>query len=337
MNKRPTLRDIAQRAGVSVSAVSYALKDGGNFPLAADTKNRIREIAREVGYVPNSLARSLKQRSSRTLGAIVDKPISNPRYAAIAQGLARGAADERFDLLLLAERDYAAAVDAVRGGQLDGIVFIGHDDHEVPTELADLVARHGVPFGAIDCGGSHAYTSVDFDYGQGVDLVVDALAAGGVNAIEYVRPLLSSRAEQTREDAMVAAARRRGIALRIVHTPTTVETLAAYEADDNLASYRTSVTAAVSGALDDAHEAAAFVCSWGADVEYVYAAARARDPRIRVAGLARGTMDPALWPGLSYAVLPLVESGRAAASAVIAVARDGAKPTRIVLSPSLVD
>ncbi|WP_198411058.1 LacI family DNA-binding transcriptional regulator [Microbacterium suaedae] len=341
---RPTLRDVAERAGVSVSAVSYALNDNSDFPLAESTRSRIRRIAREIGYVPNSLARSLRQRAARLIGVILDKPLSYPRYAAIAEGLAQGVAEEGYQLMFLATRDHQAGVDAVRGGQLDGLVFVGHDDHAVPAELAAAVAEHAIPFAAIDCGhagGGVPYSSVDFDYARGVELVIGRLVEEGVRTVHYVRPEIVSHAERVREQAMFhELSARPDVAIHVLQTAVTSEKLAELDRtpqDDSR--YREDLAGRVADLLDTGTadlERSALVCSWGADVETVFATARTRSAEIRVVGLAAGALDPARWPGLSYASLPLLDGGRACARLVVAAARDGAAPDHLLLAPTLV-
>ncbi|WP_409464277.1 LacI family DNA-binding transcriptional regulator [Amycolatopsis sp. GA6-003] len=73
--KRPvTIREVAERAGVSISTVSHALS--GRRPISAATKARVREAAAELGYDPNPNARSLRTGRSGLVGLIL-----RPRYA----------------------------------------------------------------------------------------------------------------------------------------------------------------------------------------------------------------------------------------------------------------
>jgi DNA-binding LacI/PurR family transcriptional regulator len=72
MAKRPTIVDIAQRAGVTKAAVSFALT---NKPgVSAATRERILEIAREIGWQPNSAARALSDGRAGAFGLVVDRP-----------------------------------------------------------------------------------------------------------------------------------------------------------------------------------------------------------------------------------------------------------------------
>ena len=315
---RPTLKDIARRAGVSVSTVSYALNEESTLPLSDTTKAKIRQIARDIGYVPNGLARSLQAGSSRTIGVLLDKPLTTPRYAAIVQGLSEGLTEQGLHLALLHKGPASQWVAAVRGYQLDGLIFIGHDDHEVPAELTELVTRHGVPFVALDCGAfgeERSYSTVDFDYRAGVEMLMAELERRGTRIVYYLRPDVVSRAERIREQAVLAAlGQRPGVALRVVSTGITGERLKRLDEDvDQQTAYAHELAARVEHALgtdgaDPGHTT--LLCSWGADVEAVYRVAQRRDPRYTVAGLAAGMLTTGLWPNLVYSRLPLVDAGR---------------------------
>jgi DNA-binding LacI/PurR family transcriptional regulator len=70
--KRPTISDIAQRAGVTKSAVSYALN--GQPGISAQTRERILAIASAIGYQPSSAARALTVGKAGAFGLVIDRP-----------------------------------------------------------------------------------------------------------------------------------------------------------------------------------------------------------------------------------------------------------------------
>jgi LacI family transcriptional regulator len=339
---RPTLKDIAARAGVSVSTVSYALNEQSTLPLSDTTKATIRRIAREIGYVPNGLARSLQAGSSRTVGVLLDKPLTTPRYAAIVHGLSEGLTERGLHLALLHKGPASQWINAVRGYQLDGLIFIGHDDHEVPAELTELVTGHGVPFVALDCGAfgdDRPYSTVDFDYGAGVEVLMVELERRGTRIVYYLRPDLVSRAERIRERAVLTAlGRHPGVTLRVVSTGITVDVLKRMDEDaTQQGAYTQVLVSRVEQALatDGADpEHTTLLCSWGADVEAVYRVAQRHDPRFTVAGLAAGTLTTGLWPNLVYSKLPLEEAGRECARLMVGETGRAAHE-HLLLSPVL--
>ena len=340
---RITLKDIANRAGVSISTVSYALNDQSTLPLAAETKARIRRLARELGYVPNGLARSLQSRSSSTIGVLLNKPLTTPRYAEITQGLSEGLAAGGFHLALLDGKSAENCVDDVRGGRLEGLVFIGHDDLEVPARLAQEIIEHRIPFVTLDCGPPASpgrWSSVDFDYAAGVDQLTAQLALDGVRRIVHVHPEVTSRADRARNAAMARYVDALGLIQVSVPTGMTDELLARLENGPwTEASYLFDVTrvldAAASTVLAGDAGVTALICSWGTDVEAVYRWAAMRDQHLRIASLAGGSLDPRLWDRLTYSRLPLRQAGETAADLIVAASRPGAVPRQITLIPTL--
>lgn len=338
---RPTLKDVAARAGVSISTVSYALNAHSTVPLAESTKLKIRRIAQELGYVPNGVARQLQSRSSRTIGVLLNKSIANPRYAAITQGLSQGLSQNGYHAALLAELTAVHCIDEVRGGRLDGLVFIGSDDHEVPPELAAAVGAYSIPFVALDSGavGNESFSSVDFDYRAGVDDMITHLVTRGIRSVYFVRPDVGSRAERARESAILAAlSSRPEITLQMVPTGLTTAYLDELEAGIiHQTSYVIGLMSSVEVALRADRvepERTALVCSWGADAEYVYAASQRVDSRFVVGALASGSLDVRAWPNLAYSRLPLHEAGMACARLILEETT-GNSANRILLAPVL--
>lgn len=88
---RPRISDVAAAAGVSVTTVSLVLNDVESR-ISADTRLRVREAARAVGYTPSSVARGLRTQQTRTVGLISDHIATTPfagRMLAGAQDAAR--------------------------------------------------------------------------------------------------------------------------------------------------------------------------------------------------------------------------------------------------------
>lgn len=95
-----TLKDIAERVGVSVQAVSLALhKAPGTAPISAALRERIVETARDMEYHPNRLARALAQARSRCVGLLMLTPVDLP-YANALRGVGDEGADADYGVLL---------------------------------------------------------------------------------------------------------------------------------------------------------------------------------------------------------------------------------------------
>ena len=95
---RVTLKDIAQIAGCTVNTVSHALHDRDDISKA--TKEKIKNIASELGYVENSLASSLRTGYSKTI-AIIMSDISNPLFGILVKDIENYAREYRYNTILI--------------------------------------------------------------------------------------------------------------------------------------------------------------------------------------------------------------------------------------------
>ena len=84
-----TLRDVAQRAGVSAMTVSRVVN--GNSGVDAETQRRVEEAILALDYIPNRLARSLVSQQTKTIGLIVPDVV-NPFFAPVMRPSGRSAA-----------------------------------------------------------------------------------------------------------------------------------------------------------------------------------------------------------------------------------------------------
>jgi LacI family transcriptional regulator len=124
---RPTLADVAARAGVSKTAVSLALNDRPGSRLSADAVGRIKQAARELNYRPNPAARSLRVGRTSTIGFISDEVTVTRFASAMIRGLL-DVADDRDHGVLIAEtghhpKQLAKAMEFMIDRQVDGIIF----------------------------------------------------------------------------------------------------------------------------------------------------------------------------------------------------------------------
>src|SRR5688500_638276 len=82
----PTMRDVAQRAGVSQAAVSFVLNDTPGSRVSSRTRQRVMAAVEELGYRVNSAAKSLREGQSRLLGFVGDTVASAPFAGELIEG-----------------------------------------------------------------------------------------------------------------------------------------------------------------------------------------------------------------------------------------------------------
>jgi len=179
------IAEVAHRAGVSRSTVSYVLS--GKRQVAEATRQRVLEVIDEVGYRPSAVARSLRHGETRTLGLVVP-PLRHRLSAEQLQfvgAVADAAADRDYDILLSPSGgDREAAFDKLIGERrVDGIVLMETDDHD---DRARKLAAGKFPFVTIGRTGSDAHSWVDIDFGGLIADGVRRLHALGHRRIAFI-------------------------------------------------------------------------------------------------------------------------------------------------------
>lgn len=94
---RPTIRDVAERAGVSKSLVSLVLRGAG--PVREDKRRAVLDAIAELGYRPNAAARSLSERRTRTVGVLLND-LRNPWFVDLLNGVNAVLHDNGLQVLL---------------------------------------------------------------------------------------------------------------------------------------------------------------------------------------------------------------------------------------------
>lgn len=122
----PTSVDVARRAGVSQSAVSLVFGGKATGRVGKRTQETILRAARELGYQPNSAARTLRSGRSR-LVVLAVPDVSNPYFAAVLQGAEQGARTHDYSVMLASVRDehdwQQVILDALSSRSVDGFLL----------------------------------------------------------------------------------------------------------------------------------------------------------------------------------------------------------------------
>jgi LacI family transcriptional regulator len=188
---RVTLLDLAQIVGASPSTVSRALRSDPQFSLV--TRLRVLRAAESHGYVPNSAARSLVVKASRTFGLLIPD-LTDPLHGQVATGFEHEAAMAGYSVIIASILEDPArermALQLFAGHRADGIAVMGslQEPDEVvatlkPSPLVFVAAEHprlarrhvDVLVGAIRA-----------DDVRGMEAVVDHLVQNGYRRIAYV-------------------------------------------------------------------------------------------------------------------------------------------------------
>ncbi|GAA1687760.1 LacI family DNA-binding transcriptional regulator [Glycomyces endophyticus] len=205
--RRPTLADVAARAGVSAMTVSRVL--AGNYPVAPPTRSKVLRAMRDLDYVVNAHARALAGAATRTVAVVLDDP-TGPFFAFIARGVEQQAASEgRLCLLCTTHGDperEAAVVELLREQRAEAVILVGGAQDtatytERMTGFARALDRSGsrlVLCGRPSPGPGVPATVVEYDNEGGAYAMTSYLLANGHRTIAYVgrEPGLSTTDER---------------------------------------------------------------------------------------------------------------------------------------------
>nr|WP_026402733.1 MULTISPECIES: LacI family DNA-binding transcriptional regulator [Actinomadura] len=210
---KPTIRNVAERAGVSKSLVSLVMR--GSPHVSERRRQAVLQAARELGYRPNAVARSLVEGRTRLIGAIV-ADLHNPFFAEFLDGLQESLHGAGLRMLVGSGRwdpmFEAEAVEAFLEMRVDGLVLLS----VVPDSLKDAAAS--VPVVVV---GERDVKGVDIvvdDDELGASLAVDHLVSLGHRRIAHIEGTRSTAARY-RRIGYERAMRRHGLEDEIAVQP----------------------------------------------------------------------------------------------------------------------
>ena len=187
-----TLKDIANDLGVSVTTVSRAL--AGYSDVSPTTRDRIKDTAAELGYIPNITAQRLRKQRTDTLGFIMPTfgpQFSDPFFSEFIAGIGTEAAEHEYDLLVSthapdSEAEQKAYRRAARGGWVDGLIVVRTREDDSRLELLCEKNFPFVAFGRTECELDFPYVDEDSEAGMG--LLVQHFIDLGHKRIGFIAP-----------------------------------------------------------------------------------------------------------------------------------------------------
>lgn len=254
--KRVTIREVADAAGLSPAAVSYALR---GIQVSDETQQRVRKVAEELGYEANPIARALASGRTGMVG------ILGPSLEDLWQQRLVAEAGR----LLLAEDHYALVVDAggdpgrqrmlatqLRDQQVDGVIISPVDPSDpFWAELSEVVAVVSIGDALV---GADVAGEVLFDNRSGVSYALAHLQGLGHRRVALLRPPGSPTADRPAEVVAGAEGDRLGLEVDVITAP--------YELEE--------ATAVAHGVLSASDPPTAVFCLCDSIAYGVYAAAR---------------------------------------------------------------
>jgi LacI family transcriptional regulator len=143
-----TVRDVAKLAGVSPITVSRVINNAGY--ISEETRKRVEEAIHLLGYVPNTLARSLRLRQTNTL-ALVLTDITNPFWTTVVRGVEDAASDAGFNVILCntdeSEVEQEKYLNVLLQKRVDGVLLV---PVRCNRETVQIIQSQNVPLVVLD-------------------------------------------------------------------------------------------------------------------------------------------------------------------------------------------
>lgn len=188
VKERVTLRDVAREAGVHVSTASRALNEETRSIVHPQTSERVLQVADELGYTPNPLAKGLRTNRSMTIGMVISD-IENPVFGPIIAGVEATMGREGYSTLIAeaVAHDHSAltpVIDALVDRRVDGMLLAMATR---TGENASRLRRLGVPVILVNRSVDDVeLASIVGDDHFGIGLVVAHLADLGHERIAHI-------------------------------------------------------------------------------------------------------------------------------------------------------
>lgn len=187
----PTLKQVAETAGVSITAVSKVLHGSeSNVRVSDKTAEHIRSVAAELKYVPNGHARSLRTRRSNTIGLVfenighlADGSLFN---AMMLDSIGQAVFKRHYRLTILSEIDYEESIANLGDGRLDGLVWCKLSANRTVLDRIEDLKIPCVALCSPPPEGLHSVTFFTCDNEGGASMIVRRMVELGHRRILFV-------------------------------------------------------------------------------------------------------------------------------------------------------
>lgn len=179
-----TIRDVAEKAGVSVATVSRALNQSG--AVSEGTRERVARVVAELNYRPNNAARTLITRRTRMLGVLLPD-LFGEFFSELIRGLDREAQARGYHLLLSSSHDHATEIQTAllsMQALVDGLIVMAP---AVEASVLNRLVPDDVPVMLLNSSQQDARSSLSIDNFGGAHEVVEHLINHGHQRIAFVR------------------------------------------------------------------------------------------------------------------------------------------------------
>jgi LacI family transcriptional regulator len=211
--KIAVLKDVARLAGVDASTVSRVLRGDERKPAKPETRQRILQVATEMGYRANSVARSLRTRQREAIGLVIPDA-ANPGFAEIFRGVQAVTSEAGWHVIVVEGRPTARPDlgwdRLVFEGRVDGVLVLVAS---IRDRVVKRVVESGFPIVLVNRRSNGVGGSVVMNDARGSDVAVEHFFGLGHRRIAHIAGPANLDTGRRRLAGFREALKRRGLAL----------------------------------------------------------------------------------------------------------------------------
>ncbi|WP_162248476.1 LacI family DNA-binding transcriptional regulator [Microbacterium sp. Root61] len=317
---------MAARAGVSPGLVSRLLNNDASLTVRPETREAVLDAVRELDYVPNSSAASLRRNRTEAIGLVLDR-VTNPVFTEVVHGAQEAAAEFGYGLLMAdaeeAEEDETFLAGIIKSRRVDGLLLQGGYGPR-----AAMLQRYSeaIPSVIVNSTGNGAASGVRLEDDAAARVATAHLLGLGHRNVAFV----------TGSPGAASDARQRGYeeALTNVGLPLRPDLAipGGWQAEDGMRAVREWLRSG-RGADADAYVVGTSVAALGVLAALAEAGVRVPDD-VSVVGIHDPWFAPYVTPTLTTVALPLFELGRRSILQLMTHLESGKPPEAVISDPA---
>lgn len=318
-----TLKDVAERAGVTVTTVSRVINNRGY--ISEKTRKKVYDVMKEIGYQPNEVARSLFRQYTNTVGVIVPH-IVHPYFAKLISSIESAASAQGHKIIVCNSKEEQSNerkyVEMFKSNQVAGIVLCSG------TVSVREFLNLDIPVVTIECADDLGNCNIQCDNYEGGKLAAELLVQSGCREIIHFSGV----------EKHVMPADRRGLGFReicekrgIVHHEIETSASSYYVME-----YMENIKSALSRYPDADGIFASSDLIAAQSIQACYALGKQVPKDVRIVGFDDVNLATLVTPRLSTIHQPVREMAEMAVDAILRKRRGEAIPEKIVLPVTVV-
>lgn len=196
-----TIKDIADKSGVSLATVSRVLNDSGY--VKEETRRKVLQTIKELNYTPSAIARSLTKKKTNVIGVVVPD-INNPHFGELIKGISK-IADEANLNMILCDTDESVekelkALNLLRQQRIEGVILAPtSNENDSNTKCINILQDLGIPIVLLDGDVKYSnFNGVFMDNVQGAYEGVSSLIKAGHEKIAIITGRINSKPAKDR-------------------------------------------------------------------------------------------------------------------------------------------